>query len=174
LKQESRKGFGFCLPSDHVYSNQFFLQVFLAMASCCVCSVPSSPITGNCYGLEMERPTQCWNKEPPQTLMDWKRFSELPTIGCTERKITESMCSAACTKQIAYKNPSLKKWISQSNSNRAKASSSGDKQNRPQFESVAHNRLIYEFCTWTETRPITVHEMGNPNFKPRTVNSNFR
>lgn len=120
------------------------------MASCSVCSVPSSPITGNCYGLEMERPTQCWNKEPPQTLMDWKRFSELPTISCTERKITESMCSAACTKQIAYRNPALKKWISQSNSKRAKASSSGDKQNRPQFESVAHNRLIYEFCTWEQ------------------------
>jgi hypothetical protein len=57
------------------------------------------------------------------------------------------MCSAACKKKIAYRNPALKKWISQFNSKRAKASSSGDKQNRLEFESVAHNRLIYEFCT---------------------------
>jgi len=35
MKQESKKGFEFCLPSDHVYSNQFFFQVLLAMASCC-------------------------------------------------------------------------------------------------------------------------------------------
>ncbi len=37
--KEGLSSFGFCLPSDHVYSNQFFFQVLLAMALCCVFAV---------------------------------------------------------------------------------------------------------------------------------------
>jgi hypothetical protein len=98
-------------------------------------------------------------------------LSELSTIGCTERKITELMCSTACTKQIAYRNPALKKWISQFNSKRAKASSSGDKQNRPQFESVAHNRLIYAFCIREQKHDQSQCMKWEPKFQ--TKNSKF-